>query len=358
MEGQSNADTSGRYHSDWLSMMYPRLRVARELLGSDGICVISIDDNEVKNLRAIGDEVFGEANLMGTLQWHRRQNPDSRNQSKLSPDNEYLLVYAKTSEAAFRGAEIDAAKYKNPDNDPRGPWASIDLSGLANASQRPNLHFDIVDPQTGIAYPPNPNRGWSKSRETIRKMIEEDRILFPSKPSGRPREKKFLSDLNSAFTGFSTWLDSGNTGFTTHGTRDFSSLFDGKLFDFPKPVKLIKLLIAQCVVDDGLVLDFFSGSATTAQAVMELNSEDSKERRFILAQLPEAANEEALEAGYATLCDIGHAAGGARLCRWLSHLVRRLRRARLLHVPRAHHRRARGHCGHGTAPRAHPRFRP
>ncbi len=222
LSGQSNADTSGRYHSDWLSMMYPRLRLARELLRNDGICIISIDDNEVKNLREVGDEVFGESNLMGTLQWHRRQNPDSRNQTHLSPDNEYLLVYAKTDDASFRGAQIDTSKYRNPDNDPRGPWASIDLSGLANASQRPNLHFDIVDPKTGVSYPPNPNRGWSKSRDTIKKMIEEDRILFPPKPSGRPREKKFLSDLNSTFTGFSTWLESDDVGFTTQGTRDFA----------------------------------------------------------------------------------------------------------------------------------------
>ncbi len=305
LSGQSNADTSGRYHSDWLSMMYPRLRLARELLRNDGICIISIDDNEVKNLREVGDEVFGESNLMGTLQWHRRQNPDSRNQTHLSPDNEYLLVYAKTDDASFRGAQIDTSKYRNPDNDPRGPWASIDLSGLANASQRPNLHFDIVDPKTGVSYPPNPNRGWSKSRDTIKKMIEEDRILFPPKPSGRPREKKFLSDLNSTFTGFSTWLESDDVGFTTQGTRDFAELFGGKLFDFPKPVKLIKTLISQCVNNDGLVVDFFSGSSTTAQAVMELNAVDKRRRRFILIQLPEVANDEALSSGYPTLCSVG-----------------------------------------------------
>lgn len=305
LSGQSNADTSGRYHSDWLSMMYPRLRLARELLSDDGICIISIDDNEIKNLREVGDEVFGEAGIIGTLQWHRRQNPDSRNQTKISPDNEYLVVYAKSEQAAFRGALIDTEKYKNPDNDPRGPWASIDLSGLANATQRPNLHFDIVDPKTGISYPPNPNRGWSKSRETIARMIDEDRILFPSKPSGRPREKKFLLDINSTFTGFSTWLDSDVVGFTTHGTREFSSLFGGKLFDFPKPVNLIRLLIEQTTDADDLILDFFSGSATTAQAVMEQTVQDSKQRRFLLIQLPEKANDEASDAGYKNLCQIG-----------------------------------------------------
>lgn len=305
LSGQSNADTSGRYHSDWLSMMYPRLRLARELLCENGICIISIDDNEIKNLREVGDEVFGEANLMGTLQWHRRQNPDSRNQTRLSPDNEYLLVYSKTNKASFRGAKIDTGKYKNPDNDPRGPWASIDLSGLANASQRPNLHFDIVDPKTGITYPPNPNRGWSKSKETIQKMIDENRILFPPKPEGRPREKKFLSDLNSEFTGFSTWLNSNDVGFTTQGTRDFSVMFGGKMFDFPKPVKLIQTLIAQCVDDNDLILDFFSGSATTAQATIEMNAIDNKRRRFLLVQLPEPANEEATNSGFSDLCKVG-----------------------------------------------------
>ena len=305
LSGQSNTDTSGRYHSDWLSMMYPRLRLARELLSDDGILIASIDDNELKNLREICDEIFGELNLMGILQWRRRQNADSRNQTKISPDNEYLLVYGKTDRAAFRGADIDTSKYKNPDDDPRGPWASIDLSGLANASQRPNLHFDIIDPKTGISYPPNPRRGWSKSRETIARMIAEDRILFPSNPEGRPREKKFLADLGSSVTGFSTWLDSDLVGYTTQGTREFSDMFGGKLFDFPKPTSLIRVLVKQAVSENEVVLDFFSGSGTSAQATLEQNFEDGNQRRFILVQIPEKANAEAIESGFENLCQIG-----------------------------------------------------
>ena len=305
LSGQSNTDTSGRYHSDWLSMMYPRLRLARELLSDDGILIASIDDNELKNLREICDEIFGELNLMGILQWRRRQNADSRNQTKISPDNEYLLVYGKTDRASCRGADIDTSKYKNPDDDPRGPWASIDLSGLANASQRPNLHFDIIDPKTGISYPPNPRRGWTKSRENIARMNAEDRILFPSNPEGRPREKKFLADLGSSVTGFSTWLDSDLVGYTTQGTREFSDMFGGKLFDFPKPTSLIRVLVKQAVSENEVVLDFFSGSGTTAQATLEQNFEDGNQRRFILVQIPEKANAEAIESGFENLCQIG-----------------------------------------------------
>ena len=137
----------------------------------------------------------------------------------ISSDHEYILVYSKSDKFTLLGRTKDISKYKNPDNDPRGPWASIDLSGLADASRRPNLHFDIVDPNTGNIYPPNPNRGWSKSRDTIARMIAEDRILWPSSPKGRPREKKFLKDLQSDKTGFSSVLESEDVGFTTDGTR-------------------------------------------------------------------------------------------------------------------------------------------
>ncbi|MDQ1161837.1 adenine-specific DNA-methyltransferase [Chryseobacterium sp. SORGH_AS 447] len=304
----ANPETNGRYHSDWLSMMYPRLKLARNLLTEDGVIFISIDDNEVDNLKKIADEVFGEVNRLGVFQWRRRQTTDNRNESRVSFDHEYILAYSKTVFAKLKGRKIDESKYTNRDNDPRGVWASIDLSGLATANQRPNLHFDIIDPKTGNSYPPNPNRGWSKSKETIKKMIEEERILFPSKPGGRPREKKFLAALQSSVTGFSTWLDSKLTGFNTDGTREVTELMQGKFFDFPKPLALLSLLIEQCSYENNdIILDFFSGSATTAHAVMQLNAKDGENRKYIMVQLPEATDEksEAYKAGYKNICEIG-----------------------------------------------------
>ena len=302
----SNTESNGRKHSNWLSMMYSRLKIARSLLKNDGIIFVSIDDNEAANLIMIGNDIFGEEHFLGAFVWQRRQNADSRNYSNISPDHEYILAYAKSMDSRLKGRLIDTSKYKNPDNDPRGDWASIDLSGLATADQRPNLHYDIVDPKTGYTYSPNPNRGWSKSKERIEKMIEEGRILFPSKPNGRPREKKFLSELQSSVTGISTWLPSHVSVYTTNGTREVSSLFGAKVFDFPKPVKLIKFLVNQAADSDDIVMDFFAGSATTAQAVLEASHEDGIKRRYICVQLPEPTGEktEAYKQGYKTITEL------------------------------------------------------
>ena len=294
---KSNPETMGRFHTNWLNMMYPRLRLAANLLRDDGVIFISIDDNEVTNLTLLCNEVFGEENHMITLIWHRRQMADSRNQDKASTDHEYVLVYKK-SDAVLRGREIDKTKYSNPDNDPRGPWFSADLTGLADKEHRPNLHYDVQNPETGIVYPPNPTRGWSCSRDTMQRLINEGRILWPSKPTGRPRQKKFLSDVGQTETSFSSMLD---VGFTTEGTRILQELFDGKVFSYPKPVSLIQTLIEQGSSDDDIVLDFFAGSSTTAQAVMQQNIKDQKSRKFILVQLPEQTGLDS----YPTICEIG-----------------------------------------------------
>jgi adenine-specific DNA-methyltransferase len=303
---KKNSKENGQYHSNWLNMMMPRLYLAKNLLRQDGAIFVSIDDNEVHNLRLLMNEIFGEENFICKLLWRRRQNADNRNQSNVSTDHEYLLVFAKSPFPKFKGESIDFSKYRNPDNDPRGPWASIDLSGLATKDQRPNLHYEIIDPETGLSFPPNPNRGWSKSKVNIEKMISEGRILFPKKSDGRPREKKFLKNLESTTTGFSTWLDSKVVGYTTHGTRDASSILDGKYFDFPKPVKLIGSLINQSTDSNDIILDFFAGSGTTAQAVMELNKQDGGSRKYVCVQLPELSDEksEAFKAGYSTIADI------------------------------------------------------
>ncbi|BAO56119.1 site-specific DNA-methyltransferase [Nonlabens marinus] len=303
-----NSKENGQYHSNWLNMMYPRLFLAKNLLKDDGVIFVSIDDNEVHNLRMLMNEIFGEENLMGQLLWKRRQNADSRNQSNVSTDHEYILVYSKSSLASFVGKEIDKSKYKNPDKDERGPWASIDLSGLATKDQRPNLHYDIVDPETNISYPPNPRRGWSKSKSNVEEMIADGRILFPKLPSGRPREKKFVKDLQKDRTGFSTWLNSKIVGYTTNGTRQVSALMEDKIFDFPKPVALISLFIEQITKtkEEDIVLDFFAGSGTTGQALLDTNAADDGNRKYICVQLQERTSEksEAFKQGYKTIADL------------------------------------------------------
>lgn len=304
----ANPETAGRYHSDWLTMMYPRLKLARNLLKDEGVIFISIDDNEVHNMRKVCDEVFGEVNFVVELIWKSRQIVDSRNKSFASCDHESILCYSKKIEQfRLKGREISLDKYSNPDNDSRGGWMSNSILGLANASQRPNLHYPLLDPATNIEYQCPPDTGWRYSRETMSLKVEEKRIVFPKKIDGRPREKKFLSELSSRYTGFSSILSKEN-GYTLNGSREVRDLMDGKYFDFPKPSSLLKELINQGTIDENqIILDFFSGSATTAHAVMELNAEDGGKRKHIMVQLPEKTDEksEAFKAGYDNICEIG-----------------------------------------------------
>jgi adenine-specific DNA-methyltransferase len=303
----ANLDSNGRFHSDWLSMMYPRLKLARNLLKEDGVIFISIDDNEQANLERICKEVLGAENFVAQLVWKSRQIVDSRNQNNASSDHELILVFCKNKEIfSLRGKEIQENKYSNPDNDARGAWMSNSMLGLANASQRPNLHYQITDPVTGWIYDCPADSGWRYSKANMQTKIIEGRVVFPKLPTGRPREKKFIAELASNFTGLSSILPP-TVGFTLNGSRELRDLFDDKYFDFPKPVSLIQTLLQQGSDDDSIILDFFSGSATTAHAVMQLNAEDGGNRRFILVQLPEvcAADSEAAKAGYATIAEIG-----------------------------------------------------
>lgn len=296
-------------HDKWLCMMYPRLQLLRRLLSDDGAIFISIDDNEQAFLKLICDEIFGFNNYVATFVWHSRQRADNRNISMISTDHEYVLCYSKVSgQFVAVGRDIDTSKYMNPDNDPRGPWASIDLSGLANAKQRPNLHYEIVDPSTGIHYPPNPNRGWSKSRENVEEMISEGRVIFPRLRTGRPREKKFLSSLRSKKTGYSTVLPE-EVGFTTNGTREMRKLFPIPVFDYPKSVELIESLIHQATPNGGIILDSFAGSGTTAHAVLNLNKQDGGKRRFILVEMMDYAETITAERVRRVMKGYGNVAG-------------------------------------------------
>jgi len=295
----TNTDTDGRFHSKWLNMMYPRLYLARNLLREDGVIFISIDDNEVDNLKKVCDYVFGEESCVGTVAWRRRQVPDNRNLNNFSTDHEYVLVYAPRGSAKLLGESIDLTKYANPDADPRGPWMSDNLTGLANARERPNLHYALENPETGVKYPPLASRGWIYQESRMRELIRQNRILWPASPIGRPRLKRFLDEIRSKFTGFSSVQD---PGFTTDGTRELEVLLGEKVLGFPKPLKLLAGLVAQATNggSDEIVLDFFAGSGTTAHAVLDLNKQDGGNRKFILVQLPEPTGRE----DYPTIADI------------------------------------------------------
>lgn len=307
---RKNSKDSGHYHSNWLSMMYPRLFLAKNLLREDGVIFVHIDDNEVHNLRMIMNEIFGEENFISSFIWKSRQIVDSRTQNGVSNDHEYILVFGK-SDGGLRGKKSSVEKYKNPDNDERGPWMSNSILGLATAGQRPNLHYDITDPETGNSFSPPAETGWRYSKDTMAAKIQDKRIVFPAKKDGRPREKKFLSELESEYTGFSS-LISTDVGYTLNGTRELRDLLDGNFFPFPKPVSIIRNLIEQGLsyepTDENIILDFFGGSATTAQAVLELNNQLNGETnlRFIIVQLPEQCDEksEAFKSGYKTIADI------------------------------------------------------
>ena len=198
-----NTDSNPRFHSDWCSMMYSRLMLARNLLAEDGIMFISIGEEEIESLYSICDEVFGKSRHIGTFIWKRRQMVDSRSKSGVSEDHEYMLCFAKESCQRIRGANTDMSKYANPDNDARGLWMSADMTGLATASQRPNLHYNIVNPETGIEYE-CPPLGWRYDRKRMNELIRNKEIIWPTGKEGRPRRKKFVKDLQNQYTGFST----------------------------------------------------------------------------------------------------------------------------------------------------------
>ena len=272
----------GYFHSKWISFMEHRLRLARNLLSDAGILFISINDIEQANLQLLCNEIFGSDNHIGTFIWKNRKALDSRNKTHFSNNHEYIIVFAKNVEfATLVGKESSMDKYSNPDNDPRGIWLSCSMLGLANAQQRPNLHYDLTNPDTGITYPCNPNTGWRYSQETMRQKIEDKRILWPDSKDGRPREKKFYAEIKSKFTGISSVLPE-DVGYTEDSSKDINSIFGVRAFDFPKPVSLIKFLLSQIQAQNTVVLDFFAGSGTTAQAVLETNLEDGGNRTFIL----------------------------------------------------------------------------
>ena len=303
---RKNNKENGHYHSNWLSMMLPRLFLARNLLKDDGVIFVSIDDNEQANLKLLMDDVFGEENFIGNFIWHSRQNVDSRSLNGASIDHEYVICYSKNNNSRIRGKEIDKNKYTNPDNDERGAWMSSPMDGIATKDQRPNLHYTIVNPETNISYNPSAENGWRFQKSTVDKLIEEKRIIWPKNDNSKPRFKRYLNELNNEFTGFSSIL---KVDFTSAGTKQLRELFGIETIKFPKPTSLIKEVVKQGTNKNDLILDFFAGSGTTAQAVMELNEEDGGNRKYICVQLPEELEKEkdSYKAGYKTIADISKA---------------------------------------------------
>ena len=300
---RKNSKESGHYHSNWLSMMLPRLYIARNLLREDGVIFVSCDDNEVHNLRLLMNEIFGEENFVAQFVWKARQFTDARATTNVSTDHEYIIAYSRTLEFSLRGVERDESKFSNPDNDPRGAWMSRSMLGLATKNQRPNLHYDIVEPRTGRIFPPNPATGWRYSQEKMKSMISEGRVLFPVKDDGRPREKKFRQEMQSEFISFRTIVDGV---YTADGTQEVRDIFGSEIFSFPKPTELITRFAEQVLEDQDIFLDFFAGSASGFDAIVRLNARNGVVHRSILVQLPEAveANSEVANAGYKTIADI------------------------------------------------------
>lgn len=265
-------------HDKWLCMMYPRLKLLHRLLADDGVIFISIDDIEVTYLRLIMDEIFGKSKFIAQFIWKSRQNKDNRNITNVSIDHEYVLCYG----SKLRGCQRKLDQYKNPDNDPRGLWTSANMAGLATAEARPNLHYDLVNPNTGINYG-RPSKGWRYDRNTMARLIAEDRILWPSTPSGRPRKKQFLSELTAEYTGYSSII--GDSFFTRDGTNEQIQIFGKLCFDFPKSSGIVQELIEQATDSNSIILDSFAGSGTTAHAVLNMNQKDGGNRKFILIEM-------------------------------------------------------------------------
>lgn len=301
-----NMDTNGKFHSDWCSMVYSRLMLARNLLIEDGVIFISIDDNEQENMKKMCSETFGEDNFIAQVVWERAYSPVNL-KKHFSESHDYILCYAKNIELAVcnglpRSAEAND-RYGNPDNDPRGDWKASDLSVGPIVQSKV---YEIITPSGRSVLPPN-GYCWRLDRKTFDTYVKDNRIWFGSDGNNVPAIKRFLSEVKQGITPMTIWKYS-EVGHSQDATKRLKDLFGGKAyFDYPKPVDLIKRTLQLYSSKGSIVLDFFSGSATTAHAVMQLNAEDGGHRKFIMVQLPEKCDEasEAYKAGYKNICEIG-----------------------------------------------------
>ena len=312
----TNTETSGRYHTDWLNMMYPRLKLARNLLRDDGVIFISIDDHEVANLRKICDEIFGEENHISLFPW-RSRTAKADVPFGISVDIEWIIAYAKPKFIAGRYGK--RKYYKSDDYEDR--WRLQDCTKNTTKEERPNSYFTMVNPRNGESYPPSDTRTWSVTKDTFNSYYEAGKIVFPGdydflnikRPAFRVFEKEDKEKALQKYgteelkMSISTHLPEKVVGRTEHGSKEIRDLFGQQIFSYPKPSKLIKYFIESIGDDEAIVMDFFAGSSPTAQAVLDLNQEDLGNRKFIMIQLPEPCSEntEAWKAGYSTIAEIG-----------------------------------------------------
>ena len=312
-----NTDTNGRFHSDWCSMIYSRLMLARNLLSDDGVIFISIDDVEINNLRKICDEIFGSSNFVANIIWQKKTSSDAR--MDISAAHDYILCFAKKrnlDKYIFNYLQYDEerlASYTNPDNDPRGVWASVDITG--QTGRAPKSQFYEITTPSGEKYFPPEGRCWAMAQNTFEQLYKDNRLWFGSDGKNRPRLKKFLSESEGQRPW--TWWDNKFASYNQASNKELMKLFDGKLvFDNPKPTKLLKRMISLTTQANNkdIILDFFSGSCSTADAVMQLNQEDGGNRRFLCIQIPQnlqetgndfKANNVAINEGYKNICEIG-----------------------------------------------------
>ena len=302
-----NTESNGRFHTDWLNMLYPRLRLAKDLLSDDGVIFISIDDNEQENLKKCCDEVFGSRNFVAQLIWERAFSP--KNDARfVSNSHDYVLMFAKDIDKFVIGrlprTDEANARYQNPDNDPRGPWMSSDISVKTyNAA----CDYPITAPSGRVIEPPA-GRCWSLSKNAFLERLQDNRIWFGSDGNGVPRIKRFLTDLKHEGMAPTSIMFFKDVGHSQEGAQEVSKLLDGGFFSGPKPQRLMKRLLTLAnLKENSIVLDFFSGSASTAQAVISKNIDNKNNYKFIMVQLPEQtdAKSEAYKAGYKTICEIG-----------------------------------------------------
>lgn len=309
-----NTESNGRFHTDWLNMIYPRLKIAKDLLADDGAIFASIDDNERDNLEKICSEIFGADNYVATFPW-RKRTAKSDVPFGVSQDYEWVVCFAKSNAFMASVGGKERAYYETNDF-PGRPWRVHDLTKQTTASERPNSYFTIVNPKTGESYPANPNRTWAITEETFEKYYAVSRIVFPGDYDFLKIQKPVLrywkeDDMTKAGDKFGRVAVSTkfpeSIGMSQDGTKEVTGLFGNKSFSFPKPTSLLKFLCEIHTSDNDMILDFFSGSATTAHAVMQLNAEDGGHRKFIMVQLPEKTDEksEAYKAGYKNICEIG-----------------------------------------------------
>lgn len=305
---RKNSKENGQYHSNWLNMMMPRLYLAKSLLREDGVIFISIDDNEVHNLRLLMNEIFGEENFVASIVWQKRTSPDAR--YNLGAAHDYILVFSKYLEAlkttlnkvALTSERIN--EYKNADDDPRGPWASVDITGQTGHAT--SSQFYTITTPSGTEYEPPVGRCWALAKQTFEDLCNDNRIWFGADGNSRPRKKVFLSEVEGVNSW--TWWSNTEVGHNQEASKEIKELLgSADIFTNPKPTRLLKQMLAIATQKDDVVLDFFAGSCTTAHAVMQLNKEDGGHRKYICVQMPELCDEtsEAYKAGYNTIAEIG-----------------------------------------------------